>query len=238
MLLHEELREIRDPVLRAVQDHPFWSGIRDGSLPPAALAHFLAQDTGYLLPAYARALARCAAAATDDAHTLLLAQSVAGTMEARDRLRANSAALAATTGLPGPLGDPPIDPATQAHTAFLTAATAASFAAGVGALLPMVWFNAEVSDRLLRDTPPGSRYRPWVEAYHPGESYRYAVRAFLDMADDVGKNGTAGERATLVEQFSNSIRYEWAFAESCTTSLSDGPGRRSPFEESTREGTR
>ncbi|MER7457055.1 hypothetical protein [Micromonospora sp. NPDC126480] len=238
MLLHEELREIRDPVLRAVQDHPFWSGIRDGSLPPAALAHFLAQDTGFLLPTYARALARCAAAAADDAHALLLGRSVAGTLEARDRLRANSAALATTTGLPETLGDPPMDPVTQAHTAFLTAATAASFAAGVGALLPMVWFNAEVSDRLLRDTAPASRYRPWVEAYHPGESYRYAVRAFLDMADDIGKNGTARERATLVEQFSISIRYEWAFAESCTASLPDGRDRRPPFEESTREGTR
>ncbi|NJP33368.1 TenA family protein [Micromonospora thermarum] len=238
MPLHDELREIRDPVLRKVQDHPFWSGIRDGSLPPAALAHFLAQDTGYLLPTYARALARCAAAADADAHTLLLGQSVAGTLDARDRLRANSAALAATTGLPETLGDPPIDPVTRAHTAFLTAATADSFAGGVGALLPMVWFNAEVSNRLLRDTVTDSRYRPWVEAYHPGESYRYAVQAFLDMADDVGKNGTARERADLIEQFSISIRYEWAFAESCTASLSDGGDRRLPFEESTREGTR
>ncbi|MDM4718186.1 hypothetical protein QTQ03_00740 [Micromonospora sp. WMMA1363] len=237
MPLHEELREIRGPVLRAVQDHPFWSGIRDGSLPPAALAHFLAQDTGYLLPTYARALARCAAAAHDDTHTLLLGRSVAGTLEARDRLRANSAGLAAATGLPEPLGDPPIDPVTEAHTAFLTAATAASFPAGVGALLPMVWFNAEVSDRLLRDTAPDSRYRPWVEAYHPGESYRYAVAAFLDMADDVGKDGTARRRATLIEQFSISIRYEWAFAESCTASLSGDGDRRLPFGESTREGT-
>lgn len=236
MPLHEELREIRDPVLRAVQDHPFWSGIRDGSLPPAALAHFLAQDTGFLLPAYARALARCAAAATDDAHTLLLGRSVAGTLEARDRLRANSAALADATGLPAVLGNPPIDPVTRAHTAFLTAATADSFPAGLGALLPMVWFNAEVSDRLLRDTVPESRYQPWVEAYHPGESYGYAVRAFLAMVDDVGKNGTARQRAALIEQFSISIRYEWAFAESCTASRTGDRDRRPPFEESTREG--
>ncbi|MCW2881619.1 MAG: putative transcriptional activator, TenA family [Sphaerisporangium sp.] len=215
-MLHEELMEIRDPVLRKVQDHPFWSGLRDGSLPGESLAYFVQQDTGYLLPAYARALARCAAAAPDDADTFLLGQSVAGTLMARDKLRQAYTGLAGRLGLPELGAQPLLDPATHAHTSFFAAASARSFYAGIGALLPMVWFNAEVSDSLKENASPGSRYLPWIEVYHPGESYGYAVRAFLDMVDRAGESCSAWQRELIVEQFSISIRYEWAFAECCT----------------------
>jgi thiaminase (transcriptional activator TenA) len=215
MLLHEELREIRDPVLRKVLDNPFWSGLRDGTLPPGSLAHFVEQDTGYLLPGYARALARSAAAAPDDADTFLLGQSIAGTLMAKDRLREAYGNLAGQLGLPA-LGSPAVDPVTRAHTSFLGAATASSFHAGLGALLPMVWFNAEVSDNLKQHAPAASRYRPWVEVYHPGEDYQYAVQAFLDMVDRAGESSSAAQRRLIVEQFSISVRYEWAFADSCT----------------------
>lgn len=214
-MLRDELKEIRDPVLRKVQAHPFWSGLRDGSLPVEALLHFVEQDTGFLLPAYARALARAAAVATDDADTLLLGQSVAGTLHARDRLRCCTAELAEQLTLPALVPRPLIDPITLAHTSFLTAATATSFHGGIGALLPMVWFNADVSDTLTRDAASGSRYLPWIEAYHPGESYRYAVQAFLDMAERAVENGSNRQHQLVIEQFSISIRYELAFAGSC-----------------------
>jgi len=85
----------------------------------------------------------------------------------------------------------------------------------LGALLPMVWFNAEVSDHLRDHGVPGSRYLPWIEVYHPGESYQYAVQAFFDMVDRAGESASPAERRMLVDQFSIGIRYEWAFAECC-----------------------
>lgn len=213
MSLHEELLEIADPVLRKVFDHPFWSGLRDGTLPGESLAHFVQQDTGYLLPAYARALARTAAAAPDDGHTMLLGRSIFGTLEARDKLRKAYADLADELGAP-PLGEQlPIDPATHAHTSFFAAASAASFHAGIGALLPMVWFNFRVSNDLSERVVPDSRYVRWIEVYHPGETYGYAVKAFLGMVDQIGEYSSAAQRQEIVEQFSTSIRYEWAFAE-------------------------
>ncbi|GAA4612104.1 hypothetical protein GCM10023195_51680 [Actinoallomurus liliacearum] len=214
-MLHEELRTIRDPVLRKVQDHPFWSGLRDGSLPGEALAYFVRQDTAFLLPAYARALARCAAAAPDDAAALLLGQSVVGTLEARDELRAAYTSFAAGHGLPALDEGSAVAPATHAHASFFGAATATSFHAGLGALLPMVWFNHEVSDRLKDGVVPGSRYADWSVAYHPGDSYQYAVRAFLDLVDRAGEECSAAERRVMVEQFSIGAQYEWDFAESC-----------------------
>ena len=132
-MLHDELREIREPVLAKVLEHPFWAGLRDGSLPPDALARFVWQDTAFLLPAYARALARCAAAAPGDADALLLGQSVVGTLTARDELRESYAALAPELGLP-PLGTAsPATCATQAYASFFAAASAHSFSSGIGA---------------------------------------------------------------------------------------------------------
>lgn len=213
-MLHDELLEIAEPVLRKVIDHPFWSGLRDGSLPGAALAHFIQQDTGYLLPAYARALARCAAVATDDAHAVLFGRSVCGTLEAKDRLREAFFELAPEFGVEPPTEQAPIDPVTHGHCCFLTAAAATSLTAAIGALLPMVWFNVSVCNDLSAHHEPGSRYAKWIARYQPREGYQHVVRKFLSTADEIGERCSAGERGKLVEHFSISIRYEWAFAES------------------------
>src|SRR3569833_465370 len=233
-MLHEELLRLAEPVLRKVLDHPFWADLRRGSLPVEALAHFVRQDTGFLLPAYARALARCAVIATDDADALLLGQSIVGTLEARDRLRRAYADLAEGLGLPE-LGEPEVDPVTHAHASFFEAAGATSFHAGVGALFPMVWFNGEVSGDLRRNAVPGSRYLPWIEVYHPGEDYRYAVQAFFDLIDRAGENGSAAERRLVIEQFSIGIRYEWAFAECCVRRRTWPAGTRAASTSSRRE---
>lgn len=224
-MLHEHLVALAEPVLRKVTDHPFWAGLRDGSLPAESLTHFVEQDTGFLLPGYARALARCAATAADDAHVALLGRSVTGTLNARDRLRTSYAELAgqlgapaARTGPPGPgPAAPAIDPGTCAHTAFLQAASARSTAAGVGALLPMVWFNLRVSDDLHHNHQPGSRYAAWIGAYHPGADYRHAVHAFLNLADELDRQLSPAGRDELIENFVTGTRYEWLFAETSWT---------------------
>lgn len=211
-----ELRALAAPVLHEVRDHPFWSGLHDGSLPGEALAYFAGQDLDYLLPADARALARCAAAAPDDADTALLGQSAAATLEARDGLRAAYAKLADEMNVPPPGSGPPsAGPVTLGYASHFAASSASSFHQGVGALLPMVWFNAEVTDLLKERVTPGSRYTRWIDAYHPGESYRFAVQAFSDLADRAGEQSAGRQRRMITEQFSISIHYERAFADSC-----------------------
>lgn len=216
-MLHDELTEIAEPVLRAVHRHPFWMGLGDGSLPPEALARFVAQDTDHLLPAYARGLARTAAAAPPDAradpHVALLSRSAFSSIEARDRLRTAYDDLALALLLPARTSPSPVEDATRAHCAMFTAAGNTSFAAGVGALLPMVWFNYRMADRLLERHVTGSRYAPWVEAYHPGSGYTHAVRAFLAMADAVGEQTGSAGRAAMVEHFTVAVEHELAFAE-------------------------
>jgi thiaminase/transcriptional activator TenA len=214
-MLHDELLATAEPALRKVIDHPFWAGLRDGSLPGEALAHFVGQDTAHLLPAYGRALARCAAVAPVDEHAVFFARSVTGTLAARDRLRAAFDELAPSIGVAHVAGEPPVDPLTHAHCSFFQAAAATSLLAGLGALLPMAWFNHRVSADLAERCVPGSVYEPWIALYQPSDGYvHHVVQRYLDIVDEVGERCSAPERAELADHFSTGVRYEWLFAES------------------------
>jgi thiaminase (transcriptional activator TenA) len=227
--LRKELLRIGEPVLRTVLDHPFWSGIGDGSLPGGALAYFVHQDTRFLLPGYARALARCAAVSAHDDDALLLGRSVAGSFEAAAGLRRRYGELAPQLGLPALDERHGMSAPVRAHTAFFAAATAASYHAGIGALLPMVWFNGEVSDHLRSAAVPRSRYAPWTEAYHPGDDYQYVVQAFFGLVDRIDDESSAQLCQSVTEQFSFGVRYELAFAECCLTQAAEMPGIANGF---------
>jgi len=220
-MLHEELIQIAEPLLGAVREHPFWTGLADGSLPPAALARFVAQDTDHLLPVYARALARCAASAPSNAHAALLSRSAFASLEARDRLRLAYGELTPALRLVALPEIAAAEPATRAHCATFTAASATSFVVGVGALLPMVWFNHRVSDQLLERHAPGSRYEPWIQAYHPGPGYTHAVRAFLAMVDAVAEEAGPRGRDQIVESFVAAAEHEPAFADTAWQARAD-----------------
>lgn len=211
--MRDELQKIGGPVLREVLDHPFWTGLRNGSLPPQALLHFVLQDTGYLLPAFARALARCAATAAEDEHALLLMRGAAATLEARDRLDEAFGELAPALNVRPPGRRPAITPATGAYCALFATASARSLVAGIGATLPMVWFQRELADDLITRVVPGSQYAPWIESYHPGAGYGVVVEQFLAMADEIGAGSSAAQRHELVDRFSTAARHEWRFAE-------------------------
>jgi thiaminase (transcriptional activator TenA) len=212
-MLSEELREVAEPVLRQVIDHPFWSGMRDGSLPGVALVHFVEQDTGHLLPWFGRAFASCAAVAADDAHAQLLGQCAFATIESAPRLRAALTELAPALGVSPPAARTPAGPTTSAYCSYVRSAAETSLPAGLGAVLPFMWFHLDVCEDLASRLVRGSRYAPWLEVYHPGEGVWHAVRAFLGMVDGLAEQWSDAERAVLIEHFCFAGRYEWAFAE-------------------------
>jgi thiaminase/transcriptional activator TenA len=200
-------------VLRAIVGHPFWAGLRDGSLPGAALAHFVRQDTGHLLPALGRAFAGCAAVADEDAHAARLGLCAHATIESAPRLLAEFTALAPSLGIEPPDGPVPADAATRAYCSFLRAAPATSFVAGIGAVLPMMWFHMVVCQDLSARSLPGSRYLPWLEVYNPGERAWPTTRDFLGMVDEIGRRSGPAGRDQLVAHFTVAGDYELAFAE-------------------------
>ncbi|MFC5723805.1 TenA family transcriptional regulator [Streptomyces gamaensis] len=223
-MFSDELRASAAPVLRAVLDHPFWNGLRAGTLPGAALTRFVEQDTGHLLPCYGRAFAHCAATAGDTGTALLLSRCAAETVDSAARLREALAALAPRLGVPPPAADGvAAHPVTRAQCSAVTAAAAASWAAGLGALLPFMVFHLEVCTDLGAHCAPGSRYRPWVEVHRPGEPVRAAVRAVLAAVDAyaAGAGAGAARRAEVGEWYLRGARYEFAFASAVLAAGSD-----------------
>lgn len=212
-MLRDELQQIGDPALRQVLDHPFWAGLRDGSLPAEALLHFVFQDTDYLLPAFSRALARCAATAVDDKHALLLMHGAYATLEASDRLNEAFIELAEKMNVQVPDQRPAIAPTTNSYCSLFAAASARSLASGIGISLPIVWFQLDLSDDLIARMVAESRYAPWIKSYHPGDAYRPVVQEFLAMADEIGERCSAEQRQELIAGFGLAVHYEWRFAE-------------------------
>jgi thiaminase (transcriptional activator TenA) len=211
-VMRDELAVIAEPVLARVKEHPFWDGLRSGTLPATCLWYFAEQDARHVVPTYARALSRCAAIAAHDAHGTLLSSAASATFGSLPRLEGELARLAKMLGKPmGAVGTP--GPMIHAYTSFMLAAPTTSFAAGVGGLLPMTWFHLTVSSDLMERREPGSRYASWIEQYCPWAGYRDYVETFLNLIDEVGERCAATEKDQLVEYFLLAARHEWAFAE-------------------------
>jgi thiaminase (transcriptional activator TenA) len=212
-MMRDELSAISEGVLASLKEHPFWAGLRGGTLPPACLWYFAEQDTRYVVPAYARALARAAATADDDGYSALLCAAAAATFASIPRMASQLAALAAALGRPPDTPVTPVGRTSHAHASFMFAGAAASFAAGLGALLPMTWFHLLVCDDLRLRHQPGGRYLAWIDQYCPGDGYAEYVEAYLTMIDEFGGQCSAAERSQLVTHFLLGVRHEWAFAD-------------------------
>lgn len=220
-MMRDVLSTMARPLLAGITEHPFWVGLRNGTLPASALWYFAEQDARYLVPTYARALARATAIADCDAHAAVLCAAANASFEAVPRMGRQLAVLSQELGKPAetatvtPAGATTVAPAdrtTHAHTCFMLAAAATSFAAGIGGLLPMSWFHLAVSGD-LREHGPGNRYAAWINQYCPGEGYQDYIEAYLTMIDEVGAQSSAGERDQLIGHFLLGADHERAFAD-------------------------
>ncbi|MGH3921861.1 MAG: TenA family protein [Pseudonocardiaceae bacterium] len=212
--MRDELSAAGGLLLAKTIEHPFWDGLRNGTLRPDSLWYFAEQDTRYVVPTYARALARAAAIADQDAYSAMLCAAASATFDAVTRMTAELTTLAKELGRR--VENAAVTPAGRTlhgHVSFMVAATTTSFAAGIGGLLPMTWFHLKVSSDLKERRKPGSRYVAWINRYCPGEGYQEYVNAYLDMVDEVGGRCSASERDQLVEHFLLGARYELAFAD-------------------------
>lgn len=216
----QELRRLAAPILRQVTEHPFWAGLRTGTLVPEALWYFAEQDAHHVVPTYARALARCAAVAELTPHASLLCSAAQATFKSLSRLEGELVRLAGEliqvedeVGGPQRAARSAVGPAVHGYTSFMLAAPVTSFSAGLGGLLPMTWFHLWVSQDLRRRTDPGSRYAAWIDQFCAYDGYQDYVAAYLGMVDDEAGRCSAGEWDQLVAYFYAAACHEFAFAD-------------------------
>jgi len=196
------------PVHAAIMEHPFVTGLTDGTLPEDAFARYVVQDALYLRD-YARALALCGARAADMDTLRMFCLHAAEAVEAERELHRRL------------LGDLGIDPRRMeraepsptciGYTGFLLGACALGERhEAVAAVLPCYWIYWEVGRALVRRGSPDPRYAAWIELYG-GEDFAGAATAAI-AACDAALDGLPAEALDSARRHAlTAARYEWLF---------------------------
>ncbi len=207
----DELRETILPVHHRILEHPFLTGMTDGTLPEEAFARYVVQDALFLVE-YARALALCAARAPE-AETLRMFCSHA--TEAIDVERDLHDRLMADLGIEPPDVDTTLlTPTTLAYGSFLVSACAVRDRhEALAAMVPCYWIYREVGLHLVESGSPDPRYQQWIDTY-AGEEFIQAVEGALHACNRASAHLDADQRRSANAHALTAARYEWMFWDS------------------------
>ncbi len=208
--LSEELWAAIEDTYAQILDHPFLTGLTDGSLPEEAFRFYVVQDAHYLRE-FARALAIAAARAPAEDDILMFSRHATGALEVE---RALHGGFFREFGLSErEVATAPLAPTTLAYTShLLSVAYGGSFPEAVGALLPCYWIYWQVGRTLVEHGSPAPLYQRWINTY-AGEEFGAIVSEVLALTDRIGADLSAGERERMRQHFLTSARYEWMFWE-------------------------
>jgi len=194
----------------AILEHPFITGLTDGTLPEESFAFYVIQDTLYLRD-YARALAAVASRAPTARAMRMFASHAAEAIAVEQALHGT---LLEELGIPGEAAaraEPA--PTNLAYTSYLLATVrGGSYAEGVGAVLPCYWIYAQVGRELQRLGSPDPRYQRWISTYGADE-YQSVTTDVITELDRLSAGLSAEESARVCRHFRTTSRYEWMFWE-------------------------
>ncbi len=194
------------PIVTAIEEHPFVTGVGDGSLPSQTFAHYMTQDAVYLHH-YSRMLSLAASQATDARHILFWTQSSA---------RANSVELKLHEGF---LGDnaaaakraepSPTCAAYTAHQAMQ--GSTGTYVSLTASLLPCFWIYEHIGAHLLTTADlEQNPYGAWISSYSD-PSFAASSAGARAVVDEAAAVAGEADRAAAMAAFVTSARYEWMF---------------------------
>ncbi len=204
----ERLWEHIDGIYQQICEHPFITGLTDGTLGRNQFHHYLVQDAHYLR-GYARALEGCATKAPIASEKAMFAEHAEVAITAEAELHAGLLAELA----PGvePAAAQPLTPTTRAYVSYLMSVTASgSYSEAIAAVLPCYWIYARVGEHLQRHGSPEPLFQRWIDTY-AGDEYQAVVEAVLAVVDRVGALAPATEWEAMLGHLHTAARYEWMF---------------------------
>jgi thiaminase (transcriptional activator TenA) len=205
-----ELRAEHDTIWRAVHEHRFVLGIRDGTLPRESFARYLRQDYVYLID-YCRVIALACARANDLAVMTRLASLLSVTLTSEMEIhRRYSAAFGIA---PADLAAAEPLPTTHAYTShLLSIALSGTLLQIMGSILPCQAGYHELGMRLHREATQAGRalYGEWIDAY-AAPAYGDLVAWLTATFDGLAEHASAVDLARVRELYETSCRYEYAF---------------------------
>ena len=204
------LHEAAAPIWQACLDHPFVTGIGDGSLPVEKFRHFMLQDYLYLFD-YARVFALGVVKARDPELMRTFAQNVDAILGGEMKIhRAYMKRLGITEEQVFQV-KPALD--NLSYTNYMLAvANAGGPMEIVAAILACSWSYAEIGQALA--ARPGAAEHPfygeWIRGY-ASEEYAATNQALIELMNTLAAGAGEDQRAYLTEVFVNCSRYELGF---------------------------
>ena len=204
----QELWSSGEATYTSILQHPFLTGLTDGTLDKAAFRYFVIQDSHYLR-AYARALSLVSARATDPDAVALFAAHASSAIEVEKDLHVS---LLHGLGLSASdVDDEGSGPTTLAYTSYLLGVCATgTYAEAVAAVLPCYWIYRDVGRELLAQSSPDPLYAEWIATYGSPE-FDAVVESVLAVTAQLGTDLGEAERRRCHGHFATTTRYEWMF---------------------------
>lgn len=210
MKFSQHVRKAADLIWQASFEHPFVTGIADGSLPLESFRYYLMQDS-YYLSHFAQVQALGAAKAVDLYTSNRMAAHVQGTYEAEMALHESFAKRMGITDEEKANFKPA--PTAYAYTSHLIrAAYTGHLGDIIAAMLPCYWLYYEIGERLQGLAPEEPIYQEWIAAYG-GDWFRELVEEQINRVDEIAEKVTEQDRQRMEQHFIISSQYEYSFWE-------------------------
>ncbi len=196
------------PIYAKTLQHPFLTGITDGTLPRSHFQFYLIQDAQYLR-AFGQALSILASKAPRQDWAIILNQHAVGSVKEAETLHQS---MLRTYGLaPESWRDAHMAPVNYAYTNhIMSTALRQPFAYGLATVLPCYWIYMEVGKELIKKGSKDREYQKWIDSY-ASEAYAKEVADVLAMMNAEAAKLDPESRKAVRELFKTSARYEWMF---------------------------
>ena len=210
MSFSDDVEAKAEPVRRAILEHPFVTGIGDGTLDVEKFKFYVRQDYLYLVD-YGRVLALASARAPDLDTMGWFASLLHETLNTEMELHRS---YCARFGIgPQELESTRPAPTTLAYTNFLlNVAHRGSYEELAASFLPCQWGYWEIGDYLARNGEPKEAplYGEWIRMY-ASQEYKSLADWARSLADRLAEKASS-DTVTLMEQsYLTSLRYEYLF---------------------------
>ena len=210
MSFADDVEKKAAPIRRAILDHPFVTGIGDGTLEVEKFKFYVCQDYLYLMD-YSRILALASARSPDLETMGRFAVLLHDTLNTEMELHRGFCAQFGITLKE--LEETRAAPTTLAYTRFLlNTAYQGSFPELVGSFLPCLWGYWEVGDHLARRGEPKDAplYCQWISMY-VSEEYTSLAKWARSLANRVADEAGATQAVRMEESYLTSLKYEYMF---------------------------
>jgi thiaminase/transcriptional activator TenA len=211
----DELFQSAKSIWDAGLEHPFVTGLADGSLDVERFKRWVLQDYLYLKE-FARIFAWAVAKADNLEAMGWYAKVLDLTLNTEMSLHRSYAERFGITA--AQLEEQAMWPTTRAYTDFLLRVSAdGDMLDLLAALLPCAWGYVYVARRLADgEAPTEERYADWIAQYASDE-FREAADWLENELNRLAVGVTTEKMTRLTELFVLSSRYEWQFWEMCWT---------------------